>query len=122
MNKNILLIDDDQSISEVIKIFFEEEGYKVRSYEDGSNMELKIKEVKPDIILLDYMLPGKNGIQIVKSLRKKQFLKELPIIMIAANHIFKSEAKAAGINEFIEKPFDLYELLNTVNRYTKMAN
>ena len=122
MIRKILLIDDDPSISEVLQMFFEEEGYRVKSYEDGSDIELKIKKTNPDVLLLDYMLPGKNGAEIAKSLRKKQSSKGLPIIMIAANKINKREAKEAGVDEFLEKPFDLYELLNTVKSYVKASN
>ena len=122
MNRKILLIDDDESISEVIQIFLEEQGYKVKSYVDGLDIVGKINKAKPGIILLDYLLPGKNGVEIAREIRKKLSARKLPLIMIAANTIYKEESQTVGIDAFLEKPFDLYELLKIVKHYLKSTN
>ncbi|MBI4226373.1 response regulator [Candidatus Roizmanbacteria bacterium] len=115
----ILLIDDDESIVEVIRMILEEERYKVLSYPNGLSIEEKVREVKPDLVLIDYLLPGKNGAEIVKWLRTNQQTKTIPIIMISTSKIYKKEAEEAGVDEFLEKPFDMYELVNVVKRYSK---
>lgn len=118
MKKNLLLIDDDNSIVEVVTIFLEEEGFNVKSYPNGKKIAEKILTTKPDIVLIDFLLPGKNGAEITVLIRKEYGILNLPIIMFAANKSYKKIAKAAGVNEFLEKPFDLNQLLYVLKRYT----
>ena len=87
------MIDDDESISEVIQIFLEEQGYKVKSYVDGLDIVGKINKAKPGIILLDYLLPGKNGVEIAREIRKKLSARKLPLIMIAAIRSIRKNLK-----------------------------
>lgn len=119
MEKKIFIIDDDPGISETVRIFLEEEGYKTKWYSDGSRIEKILEKEKPDLLVIDYMLPGRNGDEITRAIRGKLNLRNLPIIMIAANQTSKKLAKASGVNEFLDKPFNMYELLNLVKRYTK---
>jgi len=122
MAKKVLLIDDDASITEVLSFFLQEEGYDVVSYPSGLNVEDKVKKTKPNLLLIDYLLPGKNGAEIVKNIRQNKVFKHLPIIMIAANKGYKQEAIKAGVDAFIEKPFDLDEILNILKRFLEKNN
>lgn len=122
MLKKILLIEDDKSIVEIISQFISEEGYAIKSYTDGNKIKYKLRKFKPDLLLIDFLLPGKNGDEVIKTVRNCESSRHLPIVMIAANLIYKKRAIVAGANEFLEKPFDMYELLNVIRRYTQTVN
>jgi len=116
MKKNLLLIDDDKAIIDVISIFLNGEGFRVNSYTNGARILAKLKLAKAQILLIDFLLPGNNGAEVVKLIRKNTQTKNLPIVMISANKLSREEAMRAGVNEFINKPFDLHELLRVLNR------
>lgn len=117
MRKKILIIDDDETILQALELFFLDEGYSVVSLPQTNNIEDVVKKHSPNIILLDHLLPGKNGLELTKQLKSNNSTKNLPIIMIAADHHIQSRAKKIGINEFIAKPFELDNLLSKIKKY-----
>ncbi|RJQ36066.1 response regulator [Candidatus Microgenomates bacterium] len=117
MNK-IWVLDDDLSILEVIKIVLEDEGYKVLAMSDGKNFNKKLKKELPDLILLDIWMPGMDGNEIVKRLKKQESTKNINVVIISALTDARKIAKEAGADNFLRKPFEICELLNVVKRYT----
>lgn len=116
MKNKILIVDDDKTILEAIKILLEEEGFEVSVLNDGINLMKKIHSNIPNLILLDYRLPGKDGWEIAKLIKKRQ--PEIPIIMISADNNIKKIAEGK-IEAFLAKPFDINILLALINRYLK---
>lgn len=109
MDTKILVIDDDSSICESIKSYFENEGYEVKIASDGSEGISFFKMYEPDIVLLDIMLPKKDGWQVCREIRE---MSSKPIIMISAkNEVFdKVLGLELGADDYLVKPFDLKEL------------
>ena len=109
MNTKILVIDDDPSISEAIKVYFEHEGYEVKVATDGVEGLNFFKMYEPDMVLLDIMLPRKDGWQVCREIRESS---AKPIIMVTAKgDVFdKVLGLELGADDFVVKPFDMKEL------------
>ncbi len=109
MDTKILLIDNDSVISESIKLHFEAEGYEVKSASDGVEGINFFKMYEPDLVLLEIMVPKKDGWQICREIRE---MSSKPIIMISSkNEVFdKVLGLELGADDYIVKPFDLKEL------------
>ena len=109
MNTKILVIDDDPSISEAIKAYFENEGYEVKVATDGVEGLNFFKMYEPDMVLLDIMLPRKDGWQVCREIRESS---AKPIIMVTAKgDVFdKVLGLELGADDFVVKPFDMKEL------------
>jgi DNA-binding response OmpR family regulator len=109
MNTKILVIDDDPSISENLKLHFESEGYEVKVATDGVEGLSFFKMYEPDMVLLDIMLPRKDGWQVCREIRESS---TKPIIMVTAKgDVFdKVLGLELGADDFVVKPFDVKEL------------
>ena len=105
----ILIIDDDSSLSELLKIYFEKEGYDVKLAGDGMEGLNYFKIFEPDIVLLDIVMPKKDGWQVCREIRE---ISQKPIIMITAkSDVFdKVLGLELGADDFVVKPFDMKEL------------
>ncbi len=117
MTKRILVVDDDNSIVECLRYLLEEAGFLVDTCADGSFVGKKLNGTRPDLILLDYWLPGENGGDITKKLKRKSETKHIPVIVISANYNVKERVYKAGADDFLPKPFDIYDMLNTVKKH-----
>jgi len=111
----ILIVEDDENILSFLKRGFEEEGYIIDSSSDGEEGEYLALTNKYDIILLDWMLPSKSGIDILRVLRQKNI--STPIIMLTAKDDIddKVEGLSIGADDYMSKPFSFKELLARVN-------
>lgn len=118
MNK-ICIVDDDPSILEVIKIVLEEAGYEVIIISDPKQVEKKIHKSLPSLILLDVWVAGRNGQEIAKKIKHDKITAKIPIIMISALSNIQEISKKAKVDGFIEKPFDIDELLKTVKKHIR---
>ena len=109
MDTKLLVVDDDPNISELLKIYFEKEGYDVRTAGDGNEAISAFKMFDPDMVLLDIMLPKKDGWQVCREIRE---ISSTPVIMITAKgEIFdKVLGLELGADDFVVKPFDMKEL------------
>ncbi len=120
MGKRILICEDDEAILEMIKIMLENGGYQVKPLSNGKSIERKVKEYLPDLILIDIWMPGINGKEVIKLLKRDQSIQKIPVIIISAisedeiNQIIKE----LGAQGFLSKPFDMTDLLATVKKYT----
>lgn len=119
MNKKILVVDDDTAILEVVKIILEDNGYDVITTSQSNNITSLAKEHMPDAVLLDFLMPGANGKSVTQELKKHEETKNIPIIMVSANHDLSQTAKEAQVDDFLEKPFDIEDLLLVLKKHTK---
>ena len=105
----ILVVDDEQALCDLIKVYFEKEGYEVKSASDGVEGITYFKVYEPDIVLLDIMLPRKDGWQVCREIRE---ISNKPVIMITAKgDVFdKVLGLELGADDFVVKPFDMKEL------------
>ena len=105
----ILVVDDDSNISDLLKMYFENEGYDVKTAADGVEGLNFFKLFEPDLVLLDIMLPKKDGWQVCREIRE---MSSKPVIMITAKgEVFdKVLGLELGADDFVVKPFDLKEL------------
>ncbi len=105
----ILVVDDDSNISDLLKIYFENEGYEVKLASDGVEGLNYFKLYEPDLVLLDIMLPKKDGWQVCREIRE---MSSKPVIMITAKgDVFdKVLGLELGADDFVVKPFDMKEL------------
>ncbi len=121
----IYSIEDDKDIAYIINVTLSKQGYTVKSFTDGKSFWAEFKRQKPNMILLDMMLPDISGQEILKQIRAQQENDEIDIIIISANHMLmdKVDGLDLGADDYIEKPFDLLELMSRVNvkvrRYKK---
>ncbi len=109
MNTKILIIDDDPHISEAIRLYLEKEGHDVKNAYDGIKGVSMFKETNPDLVLLDIMMPGKDGWQVCREIRE---ISSKPIIMLTAKgEVFdKVLGLELGADDFLSKPVDMKEL------------
>lgn len=109
MSTRILVVDDDINICELLRIYFENEGYEIIVANDGAEAVSTFRMYDPDIVLLDIMLPKKDGWQVCREIRESS---SKPIIMVTAKgEVFdKVLGLELGADDFISKPFDIKEL------------
>ena len=109
MDTKILVVDDDPNISDLLKIYFENEGYEVKTVGDGAEGINYFKMYEPERVLLDIMLPKKDGWQVCREIRE---ISSKPIIMVTAKgEVFdKVLGLELGADDFVVKPFDMKEL------------
>lgn len=113
MEKKILVIDDEKPIADIIEFNLKKEGFDVHCAYDGNDALLKVEEIQPDLILLDIMLPGRDGMEVCREVRKKY---DTPIIMLTAkdSEIDKVLGLELGADDYVTKPFSTRELLARV--------
>ena len=117
MATKIFIIEDEPSIIKLVQHNLEKEGFIVSSSLNGNEGLKELKKFQPHLLLLDWMLPDLSGIDICKSIRRENNLKNLPIIMLTAKG--ESEDKIKGLNsgadDYITKPFSFNEVLARIN-------
>ena len=113
MEKKILVVDDEKPIADILQFNLKKEGYDVYSAYDGNEAIAMVEEVQPDLILLDIMLPLKDGMEVCREVRKKY---DMPIIMLTAkdSEIDKVLGLELGADDYVTKPFSTRELIARV--------
>jgi DNA-binding response OmpR family regulator len=114
--KKILVVDDYEGILMPIKIALTHEGYQVSSTQDGDEVITKAMAELPDLLLMDILLAGVDGRDVVKSLKENPLTAGIRIVLMSANSKFKNAALETGADDFIEKPFDIDQLLNKLEK------
>jgi len=114
--KMIFVVDDDNDVLESMKLILESEGYLVETAIDGKMLTQKLETKIPDMIILDYRLPGENGTEIATNLKKNNETKGIPLIMVSS-HDVGILAKRIGFSDLFAKPFDIDTLVTTVQRH-----
>jgi len=111
--KNIIIIDDDPNISELMSLYLEKEGYQTTEFLSGVEALSKMNDLRPDLILLDVMLPQMDGYEVLGEIRKNS---KVPVIMVTAkgDTFDKVLGLELGADDYLVKPFDTKELLARV--------
>ena len=114
--KMILVVDDDVDLLKMLKLRIESEGHEFISAKDGQEMIKAMKENKPDLIILDVMLPRMDGYSALREVRTEDDFKDIPVIVLTAKEKKKMEDLFAleKIAFFIEKPFETNDLLSKI--------
>lgn len=121
MDKKILIVDDVYSELQVMQNALEPLGAEIITAMDGLDAEKKIIELRPDAVVLDVLLPQKNGFQICRDIKSSPDTKDIPIILISSKNQDSDKfwGMKQGADEYMTKPFNPQELLETVARYLK---
>ncbi|WIY25280.1 response regulator transcription factor [Parasedimentitalea psychrophila] len=124
MGRHVVLVEDEPNIIEAIRFLLTREGWTVEAHSDGSDAVEVIKAANPDLVILDLMLPGKSGMEIIKDLRNEEDLRNLPVLMLTARGQARDRemAEKAGVSRFMTKPFSNTEVLAAVRDLHAQAN
>jgi len=114
--KKIMIADDDPGILDAVEAMLEFGGYEVSATSNGATV-LEMKDGFPDLLLLDIWMSGTDGRDVCKQLKSQDLTKNMPIIMISASTELERSAKEAGADDFLEKPFDMEELLQKIDYF-----
>jgi len=116
--KTVLVVDDEASLRNLVRTTLESDSYRILEASDGNEaLEIAIVE-KPDLIVVDWMMPGRTGIEVVMELRKTVDGKDIPIIMLTARgqKVDIERGAEAGVTIYLVKPFSPLELIDTVEQ------
>ncbi|MHB8206480.1 response regulator [Mucilaginibacter sp.] len=120
--KKILAVDDNQDILDVLRYILEDSGYEVDTLIDGHDLFKQIEMSHPDLILLDIMLGDMDGRLLCKNVKQTEETHNIPVILVSASHTIADSMKQNGApDDFIAKPFDMYVLLNSIERQLPAA-
>ena len=112
----IYIVEDDQNIREIESFALKNSGYQIQDFSNAKDFHRAVKEKRPDLALLDIMLPDEDGMEILQKLRKNPETKRLPIIMVTAKSTELDRVKGLdnGADDYIVKPFGVMELISRV--------
>lgn len=118
MGRHVLLIEDEPHIAEAIRFLLARDGWAVTSHGDGADAVDVIRRETPDILILDLLLPGRSGQDILADLRADPALAGLPVLVISARGQagIRAEAERAGASQFLVKPFGNDEMIAALRR------
>jgi DNA-binding response OmpR family regulator len=122
--KKVVCIEDEQEMIDLVKLILSQHGFEVIGALGGQEGLEKVSEIRPDLVLLDLMMPGIDGWHVYQKLRANVELRDIPVIMVTAKA--QSIDKVLGlhiarVNDYITKPFGPQELVQSVKRVLKAA-
>jgi DNA-binding response OmpR family regulator len=121
MSGHVLVIEDEPNIIEAIRFILQREGWRVNTHSDGESAIETVRQVRPDVLILDVMLPGRSGFDILRDLRADPPTRDLPVLMLTARGQSRDRemAERAGASRYIAKPFSNAEVLDAVRALTE---
>jgi two-component system phosphate regulon response regulator PhoB len=124
MSARILVVEDEEALTTLLRYNLDAEGYDVETVTRGDDADTRLKERVPDLIVLDWMLPGLSGIELCRRLRARPETRQLPIIMLTARGEESERVRglATGADDYIVKPFSVPELLARVKGLLRRAS
>lgn len=123
MGASILIVEDEAAIHQLLDYNLRAEGYRTRVVETGEDVHIAIADEMPDLVLLDWMLPGLSGIEVCRLLRAREETKTLPVVMLTARgeEAERVRGLATGADDYIVKPFSVPEVLARVRSILRRA-
>jgi two-component system alkaline phosphatase synthesis response regulator PhoP len=123
MNEKILIVDDEPNILELLEFNLKKEGFEVVRADTGEKAVALLEEEKPHLVLLDQMLPGIDGLGVLKKIRAKETFADMPVIMVTAKseEIDKIIGLELGADDYVTKPFSVRELVARVKAHLRRA-
>jgi two-component system phosphate regulon response regulator PhoB len=124
MTLSLMIVEDDEPLVELLRYNFEAAGYAVETIMHGDEAEARLKEAVPDLLILDWMLPGLSGIELCRRLRQKPKTQKLPLIMLTARSEEPDRLRGfeTGADDYVVKPFSVSELVARAGRLLMRAN
>jgi two-component system phosphate regulon response regulator PhoB len=124
MSASILLVEDEEPIQILLSYNLEAEGYRVRATAQGEDVPRMVGEERPDLIVLDWMLPGISGIEVCRLLRARSETRDIPVIMLTARgeEAERVRGLATGADDYMVKPFSVPELLARIRTILRRVN
>jgi two-component system phosphate regulon response regulator PhoB len=124
MGARILIVEDEEPLSLLLRYNLESEGYEIETVARGDDADVRLREAAPDLVVLDWMLPGLSGIELCRRLRARPETKALPIIMLTARGEESERIRglATGADDYIVKPFSVPELVARVRALLRRAS
>src|ERR671910_1874773 len=124
MNARILVVEDEEALTTLLRYNLDAEGYEVETVSRGDDADMRLKEKTPDLVVLDWMLPGLSGIELCRRLRTRPETRSLPIIMLTARGEESERVRglATGADDYIVKPFSVPELIARVRALLRRAS
>ncbi len=118
-----MVVEDESSLSLLLSYNLEAEGYIVERVERGDEAELRLEEAAPDLVILDWMLPGVSGLEICRRLRAREITRTLPVIMLTARGEEGERVRglSVGADDYVVKPFSVPELMARVRALLRRA-
>lgn len=123
MAASILIVEDEAAIHQLLEYNLKAEGYRTRVIETGEEVHIAINEEMPDLVLLDWMLPGLSGIEVCKLLRARDETRSLPVVMLTARgeEAERVRGLATGADDYIVKPFSIPEVMARIRSILRRA-
>ncbi|PCH81901.1 MAG: phosphate regulon transcriptional regulatory protein PhoB [Hyphomicrobiales bacterium] len=120
----ILIVEDEEALGTLLRYNLEAEGYEVQLIAEGDEAETALHESVPDLLILDWMLPGLSGIELCRRLRARKQTKRLPIIMLTARGEESERIRglSTGADDYVVKPFSVPELMARINAMLRRVN
>jgi two-component system phosphate regulon response regulator PhoB len=124
MNPRILIVEDEEALTLLLRYNLEAAGYDVEVVARGDEADLRVKEGAPDLVILDWMLPGLSGIELCRRLRARPETRQLPVIMLTARGEESERVRglSTGADDYIVKPFSVPELLARVGALLRRSS
>jgi DNA-binding response OmpR family regulator len=120
--KTILIVDDEADIRDILRIrLANHPGFRILEAANGSDALELTRQQRPDLIILDWLMPGFNGMEVLKALRESPELSTIPVIMMTVKSELSAQAQgqAMGVVAYLTKPFDAARLMETVQKALK---
>ncbi|MBY0530580.1 MAG: phosphate regulon transcriptional regulator PhoB [Xanthobacteraceae bacterium] len=124
MKPKVLVVEDEEALSVLLRYNLESEGYDVEAVNRGDEAEIRLKENLPDIVVLDWMLPGLSGIELCRRLRARSETERLPILMLTARSEEAERVRglSTGADDYMVKPFSVPEFVARVRALLRRAS
>jgi two-component system phosphate regulon response regulator PhoB len=119
----VMIVEDEEAVSLMLRYNLEAEGFEVEQAFRGDEADIRLKEITPDLLLLDWMLPGISGIELCRRLRARPETERLPVIMLTARgeEAERVRGLATGADDYVVKPFSIPELIARVKAMLRRA-
>lgn len=117
----IVVVDDDASVRELCRMILDNEGFEVLEAEDAATCISLVRQERPDLVLLDWMMPGLDGMDALRALKGSLTTRGIPVVMLTALDGLPeiTVATFAGADGYVTKPFEAQDLLSLVRRFTQ---
>ena len=124
MTASILIVEDEEPIQILLTYNLQAEGFRIRATANGEDVARMVNEERPDLIVLDWMLPGISGIEVCRLLRSRPETRDIPVIMLTARGEENERVRglATGADDYIVKPFSVPELLARIKTILRRVN
>lgn len=114
--KKILVVDDQAMIGDLLSEFLSSEGYDVTTHTDGLTALRQMLDLRPDLVITDFSMPGMNGGTLLTAMRENAYLNETPVLVLTGRPEYEVDAACEGYAAYLRKPAEVQEVLNTVRR------